>query len=410
MRYVLEPTTEHLHQFIAQRDKLAMILRSPTADSLAMLKLLEGLDDPHLSDLFWIHQEPFHDPISYVDSIVASFKTKHLMVKLAMDKRGLTPWTDIPSEILSTEPDPIAKLRMLATFSRELLPIPLGGNSVWIFYPMKIDSNTAYAKLMHAVLAHEFPNPWCHHLRFIVREDPSNSMLSNALTTHPSIDIHEPDFGPTVVERSLEREMNDEELPLDERLNSLLVLAGIDVAQNRFPESLEKYALLLEHYIPRDNYTMIAIALNGMGEVYVRMGDEQRANEAFESALVPASHGENPPMQIFLNASMNLATLRMSQSDWPQAAGYWEVVRDTAIVTRDPSTKIRAMDQLGYCKFRMNELEAAEQSWLEGAELAANVEDESLFVTLMERRRVYYLETKQFSKAREISVQLEAMQ
>jgi tetratricopeptide (TPR) repeat protein len=409
MRYVLEPTIKHLHHFIAQRDKLVLILRSSTADSLAMLKLIDGLDDPHASELFWTYNDAFIDAKSYVNSIVAGFSTRHRLVKMALEQKGLKAWIDIPEEILSDEAEPIHRLRLLTSFSRKLLPVSMGGNNVWIFFPMKIENDSAYTKFMHGFLSHTFPNPWCHHLRFIVREDPTAPVLSSTLKGAPSVDVHEPDLGADAVARSLEREINDVDIPIEERLSSLVVMAGVDVAQSRFQESLEKYALVLEYYIPRENNTMIAIALNGMGEVYVRMGDETRANEAFESALIPASHGENPPLQVFLNASMNLAMLRMTQNNWEQAAGYWDVVRQTSIITRDPSTKIRALDQLGYCQYRMNELDAAEQTWLEGAELAANVEEESLFVTLMQRRRGLYLETRQTTKEREITALLEAM-
>lgn len=410
MRYVLEPTKERLHRFIVERDKISMILRSPSEDSLAILKLLEGLDDPHTSDLFWIHQEPFQDPKSYVKSIVSSFSTKHRMVKLALEQKEISPWPEIPPDVESEELNPVQRLRKLTMFSRDLLPVAHGGNSVWIFYPMQISNLSLYADFMQSLLEHEFPNPWCHHLRFIVREEPGSTLLSNISRTSSSIAVHEPDFGPAAVQRSLEREVNDDSIEIEDRLSSLVVLAGLDMAHGRLQESLEKYALFLEYYGARDKHSMMAVALNGMGEVYVRAKEEGLAIDAFHSALALASYGEIPSWQVYLNAAMNLAILYQSKCNWRMACGFWEVVRDTAIITRDASTKVRAMDQIGCCCYEMNERESAEASWLEGAQLAANIEDESLFTTMMERRREYYLKTAQLEKASEISRQLEAMQ
>lgn len=409
MQRLLIPTVERLNQFIDQRDQLALILRSRTDDSLPITKVLEGLEDPHPSDLFWFYTDDFKDAHSYASQIVDAFAVKHLAVKSGMQQAGMRPWKDIPAAVLSQATEPALRLKTLAAFSRELLPIPFGGNNVWIFYPMNVDDHAAYAALMQRVLAHEFPNPWCHHLRFIVREDVVDSRLSSALAPFPSIALYEPDLSIAAVEKSLHEDVEDDRLPLDERVSSSLVLAGIDLAHCRFDAALEKYALALKYYGSVNNYAMAAVALNSMGEAYVRLGDNERANQAFESALIPASHGENPPLQVFLNVALNLATLRMAEKNWLQAAGYWDVVQQLSVGTRDASMKIRALDQLGYCHYRLQDVSAAEKSWHDGAILAADLEDKQLEATLLERRRSLYIETNQPVKEQAVAAQLAAL-
>ncbi len=406
MRDLLNPTITRLQTFLDQSDKLALILRSPVSDALPILKVLEGLDDPNPSDLFWNYTDTFHDAKTYANEIVKNFASKHTMVQLLLKEERMQPWKDIPTEILSEELDPVSRLRSLTVFSRELLPTPLGGNNVWIFFPMHIDNYIEYSVFFQNLLKHEFPNPWCHHLRFVVREDPSDSQLSRGLTAHPSVGIHEPDLSSKAVEKSLKSEIADEAQPLEARLSSLLVLAGMDVAHGRFSESLEKYALVLRYFAPMGNHTMAAVALNGMGEVYVRMGDKENANTAFQSALIPASFGEHPPHQVFLNIALNLANLRMAQENWEQAAGYWDVVQKQSMLTRDAGTRIRAFEQLGYCRYRLREFDAAEKSWHDGAAMAGEIYDKNLQRSLLERRRNLYAEKREFQKEREITSQL----
>jgi tetratricopeptide (TPR) repeat protein len=409
MRDLLKPTEVYLQQFVEQRDKLALIVRSPASDALPMLKTIEGLEDPNPSDFFWIFNDPFVDATSYAGSLVKGFVGKHSMVQLLQDQEGMERWPDIPRSVLSEETTPVRRIRELAAFSRELLPIPLGGNNVWVFYPLHITNHASYAAFIQAVLEHEFPNPWCHHLRFVVREDPEAPMLSQGLAANDSVDFHEPDLSPKAVERSLEQEVEDEQLPMEVRLNALMILAATDMAHGRFTSSLERYALSLKYHAATGNHAMAAISLNGMGEVYDRMGDAERAEQAFQAALIPASHGSTPPWQVFQNVSMNLASLRMKQGNYEHSGAYWDIVQKLSTLTRNADMKIRALDQLGYCLYRSQKVQEAERIWQDGATLALKLQNKDLGITLLERRKALYNELGLKSKEQEVSQQISAL-
>jgi hypothetical protein len=410
MRNLLEPTVAYLQQFLEQHDKLALVFRSPASDALAILKVIEGLEDPNPSDFFWVFNDPFVDATSYASSLVKGFASKHGLVQVLQEKEEMERWPDMPEAVLSENAPPTSRLRELAAFSRELLPVPLGGNNVWVFYPLHIADHAGYAAFVQGVLEHEFPNPWCHHLRFIAREDPEAPLLSKALTTYNSVDFFEPDLSTKAVERSFESDVENDSLPIEARLNSLMVLAATDMAHGRFERSLERYSLILKYYAGVGNHTMAAIALNGMGEVYDRMEDHDRANQAFQAALIPASHGENPPWQVFQNVSLNLANLRMKQGNFAQSGEYWDIVQKLSTLTRNADMKIRALDQLGYCLYRTQKVEEAERTWRDGATLAIKLENKDLGATLLERRRALYSELGLKAKEQEVTQQLLALQ
>jgi len=390
MRKLLESVSDRLRGFIAQRDDVAMVLCAAETDALPLLSILEGIEAERASDFFWTFTDPFADAASYAEAVTRVFAVKHGAVRLAMEKEGMTPWPPIPTLVESASTRPAARLRALAAFSRDLLPVPNGGVVVWTFFPLEISDAAAYARLMGEVTAHDFPFPWCHHLRFILRDDPADRAVERTHERAPRVQRYTPDLSTEALNRSIEEEVADETLPLPERMSSLLVSAGNDLAFQRFPAALEKYALLLQYHGSMNNYAMAALSMHGMGQVYERMGDLEMANEAYQAALIPASHGEHPSIQVFLNVILSLAGLRTTQQRWDEAEGYWDAAQQLATVARDGPLKARALDHRGVCQERQAKLQEAEQSWYAGTVIAAQLQDVQLCGDLIERMRDLY--------------------
>jgi tetratricopeptide (TPR) repeat protein len=408
MRGLLQSIGDRLQAFIEQRDDVALVLCSPASDALPILTLFERLEESSTSDLFWSFTEGFTTSQTYADSVVKAFAAKHGAIRLGMENAGMTPWPPLPALTLAEDVPPARRLRELGAFSRKLLPVPNGGTLVWIFYPLEVADYTEFANLMMQVVQHEFPNPWCHHLRFIIREDPAERSLG-MLAGAPRIQWYQPDLSMEALQRSMEEEVEDESLSVAERLNNVPVLAGIDVANRRYPEALEKYELLLQYHAPMGNYTMAAVALNGMGEAYEKLGDLERASESYQAALVPASQGEHPPIAVLLNIVLNLANLRHEQERWGEGEAYYDMAKDLATVARDGPTKVRALEYRGVCQQRQGKLEEAEKSWYDGSVIAAQLEELDLCRRLVARLRQHYAETGQVVQERERRDQLAAL-
>lgn len=409
MRRLLEAISDRMQAFLAQRDNVALIVRSPETDCLPILKTIEGLEASNPSDLFWTFTDRFMDAVSYADAIVSGFATIHGAMQLAMKREGMAAWPDIPAHIRAAETAPAKRLRELAAFSRELLPVRNGGNNVWTLYPLEIADPVSFAVLMRDVLQHEMPFPWCHHLRFIIRDDPSLPTLQSFLGSMPDVDWYQPDLGPEAVYQGLLADAADERQPLDQRLSSVLVMAGADAAFGRHAQAIEKYELLLQYHAPRGNLAMAAAALNGMGESYVKLQDPGRGEECFHAALIPASHGEHPPIAVLLNIVLNIANLRFAQQKWDEAEPYYDAAHQLATVARDGPTKVRALEYRGICQRWLGKLDEAEQSWIGASVIAAQLEDVDLCRSNVERLRQYYAETGRFREEYERREQLAAL-
>jgi tetratricopeptide (TPR) repeat protein len=409
MRKLLAQIGDRLKGFVDQRDDLTLVLSSPASDALPMLTLLEQVEAGSASDMFWTFTDNFSDAHEYAGLVVSAFATRHEGVRLAMQKEGMSPWPAIPSRILSESAVPAQRLRELAAFSRRLLPVPNGGNIVWTFYPLEIADHLGYAELIRHVVQHDFPNPWCHHLRFIARDEPATPAVRDALLDSPRVQWYEPDLSHEAVQRSIEDEAADESLPLEDRMTNFLMLAGGDQANRRYHDALEKYSLLLQYHAPMGNLSMAALALNGMGETYERMGDLESAADSFQAALIPATQAEYPPVPVLLTITLNLAGLRYGQERWAEAEGYYDLAQQLATAARNPPVKIECLEFRGICQHRQTKLEEAEQSWYEGSVIAGALEELELCRRLVARLRQYYEETGQHAKERERREQLEAL-
>jgi tetratricopeptide (TPR) repeat protein len=409
MRSILESIGDRLKSFLEQRDDLALVLGSSAADSLPVLKILEGLEEESTSDLFWTITHEFREPAAYASAVVREFATRHEVVRLAMERRGMRPWPPIPPAVLAEHSPPGYRLRALAAFSRELLPVPNGGNNVWVLYPLEITDHAAYARLMAELLYHEFPFPWCHHLRFIVRADPDDAALPTMLAQWPRIQWYQPDLGMDAVSRGLEAEVANESLPLAERMTFVPIMAGMDYAMGRLPEALEKYELLLRFHAADGNRPMAAFALNGMGEVYEKLGDLDRANASYEAALIPASDGDTPAIPIWLNTVVNLGNLCMRQARWADGEAYFDVAQQLATVARDATSRISALDNRGVCQYQQWKLADAARSWGDGAALAATLQDARMCRALLVRLEQLYVQVGEHAAALEIRQQIVAL-
>jgi len=375
MQKLLQGMADRVKSFVQGSDHLALVVSSPAEDALPLLNIFEQVETSSASDLFWTFNDDFVDPLSYASAVVSAFAAKHAAMQEAMAAEAMTPWPPIPEHLLSEATPPADRLRGLAAFSRELLPVPNGGNNVWIFYPLAIAAAPAFAALFSEVLAHEYPFPWCHHLRFIVREEPTLPVLSQGLHGRPRIDLWRPDLSPETVNAALSAQVEDEALPLSDRMGTLLVAAGSDFALHRYDGALQKYELLLRYHAPLGNLPMAAVALNGMGETYERMGQVEQANTAYQAALVPASDGEPPAIPVLLNIVMNLGNLRMTQGRWDEAEGYWDSAQQLAAAARNAPMRVQALEQRGICEEAQGKLDAAEKSYDAACIMAAKIED-----------------------------------
>jgi tetratricopeptide (TPR) repeat protein len=145
---------------------------------------------------------------------------------------------------------------------------------------------------------------------------------------------------------------------------------------------------------------MAAVALNGIGEVYQKLGNSEEASTYFEAALIPAGSGEHPPIPIFLNVVLNMANLRLGQQRWQEAEGYYDSAQNLATLARNGHVKIRSLENKGYSQLMQGKHREAIETWEHGMTIAENLGEEALRRSLLNRLAQAYRETNQVEKSR----------
>jgi tetratricopeptide (TPR) repeat protein len=401
VRKYLDRIKDRLRSFIAQRDDFALVVGCSSEDSLLALKMLEGLAEASTSEMFWTCIDAFTTPAEYAQAVVGSFAVKHKAVTQALQKEGRTPWPPLPGRVASKETAPAERLRALMVFSRSLLSVLEGGLTVWVLLPLEVVDAGAFAALVRDVIDHEFPFPWCHHLRLVVRDDPRAKALSKLLEQAPRVQWLSFDLSLPTMEKAMEEEVTDETLPLDQRMANLLVLAGVDFAQKRYADAVEKYELLARYHGAKGNQQLVALALNGIGEVHYRKGELDQAGKYFQEAL-PAASASLVPSPVLFSVTLNLANLRAEQGHWGEAEGYHECAERLAMMARNVGGKLQAMEKRGLSQYKQQKITEALTTWQQGADMAEKLNQDGSRQSMLKRLEEHYRRTKDKSKLDEV--------
>jgi tetratricopeptide (TPR) repeat protein len=374
MRRLLEELRERIARFIPQRDAAALVVHCSEADAALVSKIIEGLDDASDSELFWIVVDEFKTPDQFAESCVQVLAIKHGAVRLAQAQKKLTPWPEFPADVLQPgRLPPLERLKRLAIFSRSLLPILDGALVVWAFFPLKITDQAGYANLMAQLWKHEYPFPWCHHLRLIFRDDSATGALTQAAKDIPTVEKVKADFSTEALRKAAEDDAGDENVPLPERINNTLVLAGMDYAHRKYDQAMRAYEIVHRYAMAANVPVLGAIALQGMADVHSATGRKDEAGKMLQAALAPAAAASSPPVPILFNLYHNLGALRYEEQKWEEAEVYFQGAAEFALLQRDPQQRLHCWEMMGWAQYQQNKIEPALKTLSNGAIVAGKL-------------------------------------
>src|SRR5205085_2019989 len=140
------------------------------------IQSIEESDSPHV---FAIFPQPFEEPKQYAQALISDFEARHRALTDKLVALGDPAPPPLPAPVLDGSKAPAARLRALLVFARSLIEDLDVSWLVVAFMPASIANGAHYAQLMLSVTEHDFPRPWCHHMRFFVREDVAYPALEN---------------------------------------------------------------------------------------------------------------------------------------------------------------------------------------------------------------------------------------
>ena len=396
MRQLVEGFQARVAGFITQREDLVLVVRCSEPDTVAVAKVLEGLDESSGSELYWTVTDAFLDATSYADSCVQAFATRHEALRLAMEQKETAPPPALPQDV--GDPNalpPVERLRALIVFSRSLLPTLSGTGVVWSLLPFQVADRRAYAEFMTALWEHEFPFPWCHHVRIIVRDPTEGPVLEPFATAAARVSITSLDLSPDTIRTALEEQAGNEAVPLGERVNACLLLAGIDFSHGRYDRAIQQYDVVHRYAAVMQNPTLAVVALNGVADVLRTLGQEDQAALLLHTSLAPASLAPFPPVPLLQDIYQKLAAHYTARDQFAEAEIFLQGSANFAYVMRDPPQRLKALKSLGEVQYRQGKVDAALENWFAGAVVAGKLEMATEHEGFMGYLRGHYAQTNE---------------
>ncbi|MEM6485181.1 MAG: hypothetical protein AAF662_09375 [Pseudomonadota bacterium] len=390
MHQIVESIRSTATEFVDQRENFALLVACSDTDWLLLLKTVEELDESRDSELYWMAVDAFDDARSYVQACVAMFEAKHEAVRANQASRGETPLPPMTTSLLDSSLNPVERLKELLRYSRDLLPSLDGFAVVWALAPSEIHDRDAYRAFIEALCEHEFPFPWCHHMRLFIRDayperifDPNQFELARVSYCHI-------DASNAAVEAALRESADDDDAPIDQRINSALMLAGIDYSHGRYEDARQGYEVVHHYALTVGEPTYGAIALNGLGEVHRATGDGPAAMDMFRAALGPAAQAPNPPIPVLINVYESLGKMHHAEEEWEEAEVFLHGAAEFALVMRDATKRLRMWELLGEAQLGQDKHEDAASTWYSAAVVAGRLEKQSDYDMFLERLRDLY--------------------
>ncbi|HWL87876.1 MAG TPA: hypothetical protein VNO21_18860, partial [Polyangiaceae bacterium] len=167
----LDELVERLRTFITEDDdKVLLILEVNDASNGLAVKSLDILDE-EVADMLWLFVDDFTTAWEFADRVAWRVHARRELACKALAKEKEPAWPALPPATFDRGVAPIARMRALMDYARALSPNLDEVRLVWGLFPARIVDTAAYRAFILELATHEFPEPWCHHMRILVRDD-----------------------------------------------------------------------------------------------------------------------------------------------------------------------------------------------------------------------------------------------
>lgn len=388
MRKLFERFQQEIAAFIEQRDDLLMVVPCTDADAPLVAQSVGDVEQANGTDVFLVFPDPYVMPGPYVDVVVERLREQHALANKALEEESRPPFPPLPADLADARRPPDERLREAIAFAHALVPEEGGHRLVWALVPMEIQDRVTFLKLVSTLMPWEGVEPWMRGVRLVVRDAPITPAVAERYARAPRLRVRPVDFGPEALEESMQEAVEDESRTDEERMSTLLSLALLDYAHNRFDAAFDKYQTLLGYYQHTGDRAMQAFVLSGLGDLNHRNDLLEEAKHWYECALVPLT--ETPSPVVLFSVLKNLGLVAYKQGDFATAERYFEMVDEVATQMRDAEGKAWALEWRGRSQEQQGAFGEAVESWNTAATLSRNVGmDPNLKANLEHLERTY---------------------
>jgi tetratricopeptide (TPR) repeat protein len=355
MKSILQGIQADLRDFIDRPSLSLLIVCCEIEHSALLLKSLDALEqDTAVPDIFLAFSHEFDNQSSYVEGILAPLR---LMAGL-------------PPEVEDQSPPAAARLAKLLRHVRSV--IPKERQVIWVFYPPEVIDPQQYFQLIDYLLG-EMESSSLNGVKLIAGDEDLSPALAPRLERHPRAKVYRPKLDPDSFEKLLKARASDPAVPAEERAQMHMMLAGYDVAHQRFDIALARNKELLAYFTYANQPYNRAIVLNNIGDLYYIQNRWSEARIWYERALSLSAELKSQPL--VFNQSVNLGNALLMQNNFPQSLIYYRASEKYAESSGMLIQQIQILERIGFACHKTGEFEEAAEALEKAAMLNEKIEN-----------------------------------
>ncbi len=366
MRSIMHEIRSKFRRFIDSRTKNLLIVSCEPEHSALLLKSLEALDDdPESLDIFLIFGHSFTDSEQYVREIQPTISRQLAGLNEELAKRGEKPFPPLSAELLNGAHPPSTRLVGLMQYLEKLVTDER--RVIWVLYPLEISDPSAYLQLIgHA--NDDLKTASLLSTKLIVRDRVTSQILEPRLDSQPNVEIYRPELDPESLEKKLNEKASDSQVPAEDQAQLQMMLAGFDVANQRYDVALARNLELLGYFGHTGQKHQQAVVLNNIGDLHYMQRKFKESQTWYERAVNLSVNLKSKPLVLY--QCFNLGNALLMQNKYADALVYYNSMEQLARASNLPVQQIQALEQMGMANYRMGKSVEAAESWEKAVELS----------------------------------------
>jgi len=368
MQFVIQEIIDTLTGFLDSIDQRVMLIESLDEEAPLILKSFGMVEESeHVPDIFLSFGDNFEDIRRYVESIIERQRDQIEQLNVELAKVGRNPLEQLPPDVFQR--DIPAYDRLLAVIRHHRKVIEPERQVIWVIYPVNSVVREEFFRNLIAPLAESIIGKDPENTKLIIRDTPSRLLGAHLDPTRDRREIlhYKPEADFKSVLKKTEARAKDKDAPVEERVQSLMLTAGVDVAEKRFDVALAKNRKVLEHYQRTKQRQNESVIHNSIGDIYYLQGQFPEAQKSYETAVTIAVEEKSQPLVLY--QSMNLGNALFMQQKFDEALVYYESAEQLAEANDILVQQIPAIERIGETKAAQEKLDEAIEVLETGADI-----------------------------------------
>jgi len=368
MQHVIQEVTDTLTGFVDNEEQRLMLIEAEADEAPLLLKSFGIVEESeHQPDIFLTFPDDFNDTRRYVEMMIERQHEQIEVLNNEREKQEKPPLEQIPAEFFERNKPSHERLADLMLHVRKV--IELERQVIWVFYPLTDVTAeefflNLFAPVTDRVLAGGIPGT-----KIIIRDTPAQLLRWRYAEEPPNEKVYS--YRPQVDFKSVMAKMEERakspDAPVEEKVQAVMLSAGMDVAEKRYDDALDKNLRVLGHYQKTGQKQNESVVQNNIGDIYYLQSDYPAAQENYEKAITIAVKEESQPMVMY--QSINAGNALFMQQKYDGAFIYYDSSEKLADINKVLPQRIQALERMGDTRRAQGKIDEAIEIYEKAADI-----------------------------------------